>query len=251
RHSRDLVIHSFPTRRSSDLTWTNRGTIKGSDGTNGTNGTNGVDGSKWLSGTSNPTSATGVLGDWYINYTSWDVFEKTGATTWTNRGNIKGAPGSGSTAGLESIRTDNSSSPGPAFYADLYFNFHEYWGFPQAFADETQPGNATAKATDGQLDFFASYDSVHTMVEYGGTADVSMKDCHIVNVLLMTNGGDVNLQDGVYTGDQVNITTTPGNQINIYANNLLTTAGNEVWSFANLVWDCEHTAWVITGFGTP
>src|SRR5690606_32183657 len=197
RHSRDLVIHSFPTRRSSDLTWTNRGTIKGSDGTNGTNGTNGVDGSKWLSGTSNPTSGTGVLGDWYINYTSWDVFEKTGATTWTNRGNIKGVPGSGGLGGIERIQTDNSTNPGPAEQPTLYFNFHEYWGFPQAFAEEYQPGNATAKANNGQLDFFASYDSVHTIVEYGGTADVDMKGCHIVNVLLMTNGGDVHIPDGM------------------------------------------------------
>lgn len=154
-------------------------------------------------------------------------------------------------SGIERIQTDNSTNPGPAEQPTLYFNFHEYWGFPQAFADETQPGNATAKANNGQLDFFASYDSVHTIVEYGGTADVDMKGCHIVNVLLMSNGGDVHLPDGVYVGDQINITTLPNQQINIYTNNLITTMGNEVWTFANLVWDCEHTAWVMTGFGTP
>lgn len=152
-------------------------------------------------------------------------------------------------SGIEKIRVDNTSYPGPADDQTVHFNFHEYWGFPQAFADETQPGNATAKATQGQLNFFASYDSVQTMIEYGGTADVDMKGYHIVNVLLQSAGGDVYLPDGVYAGDQVNITTIPGNQINIYANNLIATTGNEVRTFANLVWDCELEGWVMTAFG--
>lgn len=156
---------------------------------------------------------------------------------------------SGGSSGIEAIRTDNSAFSGPAKDPDLYFNFHEYWGFPQAFAEETQPGNATAKATADKLDFFASYDSVQTMIEYGGTADVDMKGCHIVNVLLQSPGGDVYLPDGVYAGDQVNITTIPNYQINIYANNLITTTGNEVRTFANLVWDCELEGWVMTAFG--
>src|SRR5690606_24273307 len=74
-------------------TWANRGVIKGADGTNGTNGLNGVDGSKWFNGTSNPASGTGVVGDWYVNTSTWNVYEKTGASTWTLRGNIKGAQG--------------------------------------------------------------------------------------------------------------------------------------------------------------
>lgn len=185
------------------------------------------------------------------NFTAGNInFLGTGGTTVSKSGNnvyINSVAG----GGIESIRTDNSSSSGPAYLSDLFFNFHEYWGFPAAFADETQAGNATAKASDEQLDFFASYDSVQTITEYSGTADVDMRGYHIVNVLLMSNGGDVHLQDGVYAGDQVNITTHPNNQINIYANNLLATVGNEVWTFANLVWDCENAAWVITGFGTP
>lgn len=154
-------------------------------------------------------------------------------------------------SGIESIRTDNSSSPGPAYLTDLFFNFHEYWGFPAAFAEETQPGNATAKATDGQLDFFASYDSVQTVVEDSGAIDLELKGYHITNVLLMSNGGDVSIEDGIYAGNQVNITTIPGYQINIYANNLISTAGNEVFSFANLIWDCDLNGWVLVAYGTP
>lgn len=74
-------------------TWGAYVNLKGADGTNGTNGTNGIDGSKWFSGTSNPASGTGVIGDWYVNTNTWNVFEKTGASTWTNRGNIRGPQG--------------------------------------------------------------------------------------------------------------------------------------------------------------
>ena len=66
-----------------------------------------------------------------------------------------------------------------------------------------------------------------------------------------TGSNIVTLEDGVYAGDQVNITTSPNHQIVIYANNLIATVGNEVWTFANLVWDCEQQGWVITGYGTP
>lgn len=65
----------------------------GPAGTNGTNGTNGTDGAQWLNGTVNPTSGQGVVGDWFINTTSQDVFKKTNSTTWTLQVNIKGAPG--------------------------------------------------------------------------------------------------------------------------------------------------------------
>lgn len=160
---------------------------------------------------------------------------------------------SGGTSGIGRIFTDNSAYSGPADQTSLYFNFHEYWGFPPAFAEENQPGNATAKATADQLDFFASYDSVQTIVWEEKELDVSLNGYHITNVLLMSGTGSdtVTLEDGVYAGDQVNITTSPNSQIVIYANNLIATVGNEVWTFVNLVWDCEQVGWVITGYGTP
>lgn len=65
-------------------TWANRGTIKGDQGIQG------VAGATWLQGTSNPASGTGVVNDWYVNTSSWEVFQKTGATTWTSRGYITG-----------------------------------------------------------------------------------------------------------------------------------------------------------------
>jgi len=65
----------------------------GSNGTNGTNGAPGADGSQWLSGSSDPTSGQGHVGDWYVNIVSLDIFKKTDSTTWTFQVNIHGTSG--------------------------------------------------------------------------------------------------------------------------------------------------------------
>lgn len=44
-------------------------------------------------GTTAPAGATGSIGHWSIDSVTWNVYEKTGATTWTLRGNIKGGTG--------------------------------------------------------------------------------------------------------------------------------------------------------------
>ena len=44
---------------------------------------------KWLTGNVNPISTDGDVGDMYLNTITGDVFEKTGETTWTSRGNIR------------------------------------------------------------------------------------------------------------------------------------------------------------------
>jgi hypothetical protein len=67
--------------------WTSVGNIKGTAGTNGTNGTNGK---TWYSGTTVPDGSLGVVGDWYLNTTGFIVYEKTGASTWTERGILDG-----------------------------------------------------------------------------------------------------------------------------------------------------------------
>ena len=53
----------------------------------------------WFSGAGAPSGATGLVGDWYLNLTNGDVWEKTGASTWTLRGNIKGPQGDPGPAG--------------------------------------------------------------------------------------------------------------------------------------------------------
>jgi hypothetical protein len=65
----------------------------GINGTDGTDGTDGVDGSTWHNGTGAPAGGLGVVGDYYIANDTFDYYEKTGASAWTLRGNLKGDTG--------------------------------------------------------------------------------------------------------------------------------------------------------------
>lgn len=49
--------------------------------------------SKWYSGTGLPSNSSHNVGDWYINTTTADIYEKTGTAIWTLRVNIKGETG--------------------------------------------------------------------------------------------------------------------------------------------------------------
>lgn len=92
-------------------TWTPRGSIKGPQGAQGiqgatgaagaagTAGTPGTPGAKWFDQAGAPSNATGIVGDFYINRSSGDYYEKTGTSVWTLRGNMKGPQGSSSPGG--------------------------------------------------------------------------------------------------------------------------------------------------------
>lgn len=62
-------------------------------GLEGPQGIKGVDGKTWYSGTVAPSNATGIVGDFHINTSTWDIREKTASSTWTLKGNIKGGQG--------------------------------------------------------------------------------------------------------------------------------------------------------------
>ena len=64
--------------------WTKICNIKATDGANG-NG--------WHSGEGQPHYLVGEMGDFYLDTTNYDIYEKTLSTTWTKIGNIKGAQG--------------------------------------------------------------------------------------------------------------------------------------------------------------
>ncbi len=55
----------------------------------------GVDGESILSGATDPTGSTGNYGDKYLNEITWEFFKKTGSSTWTSLGTIKGETGIG------------------------------------------------------------------------------------------------------------------------------------------------------------
>jgi hypothetical protein len=63
---------------------------QGTQGIQGIQGIQGVTGSKWYSGSGAPAGGSYVVGDWYQNTATSDIYEKTGASTWTYRFNNKG-----------------------------------------------------------------------------------------------------------------------------------------------------------------
>ena len=50
---------------------------------------------QWYFGIGSPSNDLGSVNDIYCNQVNWNVYLKTGATTWTLKGNIKGTDGKG------------------------------------------------------------------------------------------------------------------------------------------------------------
>lgn len=87
--------------------WTSGANLRGPDG---------LDGKTWHVSPSDPSGALGSVGDLHLNATTYDVKEKTGATTWELVGNIKGGKGdTGNDAvisGVSASVDNNSGTPG-------------------------------------------------------------------------------------------------------------------------------------------
>jgi hypothetical protein len=71
----------------------------GPAGAQGPQGVAGTPGETWFTGSGAPADATGIVGDWYLDSVNGDYYEKTGASTWTLRGNLEGPQGAVGPAG--------------------------------------------------------------------------------------------------------------------------------------------------------
>jgi Collagen triple helix repeat (20 copies) len=65
---------------------------RGPQGIAGIQGPSGEDGSQWHSGKGKPAASLGEIGDWYLDASTGDYYERTN-TAWTRRGNLKGPKG--------------------------------------------------------------------------------------------------------------------------------------------------------------
>lgn len=86
----------FQSRLEGETAWSNliaipKDGVNGKDGKDGTNGANGSNGNTILSGTSDPTSATGVNGDFYINRASLTLFGPKSNGAWSTGTSLKGS----------------------------------------------------------------------------------------------------------------------------------------------------------------
>lgn len=66
---------------------------RGLQGIQGPQGPQGVAGSKMHNVSTTPATSLGAIGDFALNTSNGDVYEKTASTTWTKRGNFKGPTG--------------------------------------------------------------------------------------------------------------------------------------------------------------
>jgi hypothetical protein len=93
--------------KTGSTSWTLQANIKGPQGNTGAAGT---PGEVWYSASGAPSTATGAVGDWYINTANGDYYEKTGAAAWTLRGNLTGPQGPPGTVGTLTFTGDVTGS---------------------------------------------------------------------------------------------------------------------------------------------
>jgi hypothetical protein len=101
----------------------------GPAGSTGSQGVAGTPGSKWYQGSGSPSGATGIVGDFYIDTSSSNVYEKTGSSVWTLRLNIKGDTGNTGSAGAAGSRWyqgTSAPSSGLGITGDFYINTTTY-----------------------------------------------------------------------------------------------------------------------------
>lgn len=137
--------------------WTKQGNIKGANGEEGEDGTNGKDGASWLLGESAPQANAGKDGDFYLNKTNYDLYNKSQGA-WTKIGNIKGADGSGSTQtpadgkdGASWLLGDGAPQANAGKDGDFYLDKTAYDLYNKAQGAWTKIGNIKgADGTDGE-----------------------------------------------------------------------------------------------------
>ena len=90
-------------------------------------GEDGDPGTIWYDGSGAPAGGLGLIGDRYLDNDNGDVYEKTGASTWTLTGNIKGPSGGAgtnvATVTLYAKNTSDITSPTPAFAGPFTYTF--------------------------------------------------------------------------------------------------------------------------------
>ena len=90
------------------ITWTLVGNLKGPIGATGAAGTNGAPGAVWRNGSGVPANGTGIDGDYYLNTTNGDVYQRASGT-YSVIGNIKGAAGAAGTNGTNGTNGSNGA----------------------------------------------------------------------------------------------------------------------------------------------
>jgi hypothetical protein len=92
--------------------------VAGPTGPQGAQGVAGTAGEGWYSGSGAPTGALGNVNDWYLDSATGNFYEKTGASAWTQRGNLLGPAGPQGVQGAQGPQGPQGVAGSPL---DMYF----------------------------------------------------------------------------------------------------------------------------------
>ena len=179
-------------------TWTLRGNLKGPTGSTGSTGT---PGEKWFTQSGAPSGATGAVGDWSLDSANGDYYEKTGSSTWTLRGNLKGPTGSTGSAGTPGEKWfTQSGAPagGTGSVGD--------WSLDSANGDYYEKTGSSTWTLRGNLKGPAGTGvnfQIYNVKDYGALGDGSTNDSTAIQAAIdaaaaATYKGQVFFPPGVY-----------------------------------------------------
>lgn len=202
----------------------------GTNGTNGTNGANGLNGAAWFNQAGVPSNGTGANGDYDINTSNSDVYQKLSGA-WALVGNIKGATGSAGTNGTNGLNGAtwliNSGVPGSGLGNDndLYLNTSNGDEYQKQTSVWVLVGNNRGPAGPGTVNG-PSTTSVGAFAAFNNTVGTLLKQSSNLSETggAVTDSGDFNVGGNLTISGLLNTsgpftldTTWPGSNIAVSA----------------------------------
>ena len=236
---------------------------QGIQGVQGPQGIQGLPGEVWFAGVGVPVGslAGSIVGDWYLDTSTGNVYEKTGASTWTLVTNIKGPQGDQGIQGIQGPQ-------GPAGTAGAHHVSHETGG-TDAVVALSGGVITTGTVADIRLSSNVALKNVNNnfavgQVINGGidcTSIVARSNIHNLSGAYFYPGRvdtvDGNIQSSWYLGSHASITGlyTPNNfyvagqiwaLVQVYTPRIQFPASHDPSSDANTLDDYEEGAWTPT-----
>lgn len=192
--------------------------------------------SKWYSGAGVPSNSSYEVGDWYINTTTSDIYEKTGAAAWTLRVNIKGetgatgAPGAGTGDMLKSVYDANDdgvvTAAASAPWSGITSKPTTLSGYGITDAQPLATKLTNLEALTWAANTFPVFTGTNTLqASQITTAGLALLDDASAAVQRTTLGlGTMALRESISTGDLVNGAVTLAKLDTTGANGLVLTA---------------------------